>query len=199
MAKLLDMYVEQINRLLDLIHACRSADWEGFLSALENNIEFFFARDLLNYARLMPVYLRQMTSLEHDDPLAWESLKQGAFVVSNSAVPFTSLFTDQALEQEIKVLKRHGGIVGLSLDEKTLDRLVTITPHLARMVQQYLNAFPSHTIISDKERHYQLVGDMNMRIHENARNIAHVIQVHCEGNPYKTETPLKNLASSALI
>ena len=88
------MYVEQINRLLDLIHACRSADWERFLSALENNIKFFFARDLLNYARLMPVYLRQMTSLEHDDPLTWESLKQGAFVVSKSAVPFTSLFTE---------------------------------------------------------------------------------------------------------
>ena len=43
MAKFLDQYLEQINSLLHLIHACRSAAWEGFLVALENNIRFFFA------------------------------------------------------------------------------------------------------------------------------------------------------------
>ena len=94
MAKFLDQYMEQVNSLLNLIRACRSADWEGFLAALENNIRFFFARDLLNYARMMPVYLRQMTSLEQDDPASWQALKEGAFEVAKSGVPFMPLFTD---------------------------------------------------------------------------------------------------------
>ena len=51
-------------------------------------------------------------------------------MVAKSDVPFTRLFTDQTLEQEIKMLKRHGGIVGLSQDDTALDRLVTTTPHL---------------------------------------------------------------------
>ena len=34
--------------------------------------------------------------------------------MAKSDAAFTSLFTDQTLEQEIKMLKRHGGIVGLS-------------------------------------------------------------------------------------
>ena len=199
MAKFLDQYLEQINSLLHLIHACRSADWEAFLAALQNNIRFFFARDLLNYARMMPVYLRQMTSLEQDDPTSWQALKEGAFVVAKSGVPFTPLFTDQALEQEIKVLKKHGGIVGLSQDERALDRLVTITPQLAHMVEQYLHGFPGHGTSPESECHYQLVGDVAVRIHANAKKIAQSIEIHCEGNPYKTETPLRNLASSAVI
>ena len=37
---------------------------------------FNISRDLLNYARMMPVYLRQMTSLEQDDPASWQALKK---------------------------------------------------------------------------------------------------------------------------
>ena len=75
------------------------------MAALENIIKYFFAHDLLNYAHLMPVHLAQMNVLEHDDPTTWETLKSGDFVVAKSEVPFTYLFTDQSLEQEIKRLK----------------------------------------------------------------------------------------------
>ena len=40
-------------------------DWEGYLAAIENIIKYFFAHDLLNYARLMPVHLAQMNALEN--------------------------------------------------------------------------------------------------------------------------------------
>ena len=95
-------------------------DWEGYLAALENLIKYFFAHDLLNYARLMPVHLLQMNPLEHEDPMTWEALKSGNFVVANSEIHFTRLFTDQTLEQEIKVLKHHGGMVEFSQDEAAL-------------------------------------------------------------------------------
>ena len=100
--------------LLNFIGAFRSGDWIGYLAALEKMIKYFFAHDLLNYARLMPVHLAQMNALETDDPQTWEALKSGDFVVSKSQVPNTKLFTDQALEQEIKVLKSCGGMIGLS-------------------------------------------------------------------------------------
>jgi len=70
------------------------------------------------------------------------ALKSRDFVADKSEVPFTALFTDQALEQEIKDLERHGGIVGLSQVDSGLDRLVTIGPQLTRMVKQYLIGFP---------------------------------------------------------
>ena len=124
-------YINHVESLLALISACRSSDWEGYLAALENYAKYFFAHDLLNYACLMPIHLAQMNALEKDDPATWEALKSGDFVVAKSEVPFTCLFTDQTLEQEIKRLKGHGGIVGLNQDEAALDHLVTTTPHLA--------------------------------------------------------------------
>ena len=120
LAKFLIEYLKQVDNLLPLIHACRSRDAEGYLAALENFIKYFFAHDLLNYARLMPVHLLQMNPLEHEDSVTWEALKSGNFVVANSEIHFTRLFTDQTLEQEIKVLKRHGGMVGFSQDEAAL-------------------------------------------------------------------------------
>ena len=53
------------------------------------------------------------------------ALNTGDFVVQKSTTPFTALYTDQALEQEIKKLKRHGGIVGISQNDEALGTLGT--------------------------------------------------------------------------
>ena len=192
-------YLQQVESLLQLISACRSGDWEGYLAALENNIKYFFAHDLLNYARLMPIHLGQMNALEQDDPATWNALETGDFVVAKSVVPFTRLFTDQTLEQEIKELKRHGGMVGLSQDDAALDRLVTTTPHLAHIVRQYLNSFPQSNKSSERSEHYQLTGNVAVRTSENARKLCHSIELHCVGNPFTEKAPLKSLVSSALV
>ena len=85
----------------------------------------------------MPVHLAQMNALEHEDPMTWEALKSGDFVVAKSEIPFTRMFTDQMLEQEIKVLKRHGGMVRLKQDEAALDRLLITSPNLARISKAF--------------------------------------------------------------
>ena len=121
-------YIEQVDSRLYLIGACRSGDWESYLASLENVIKYIFAHDLLNHALLMPVYL-SMNALENDDPVIWKALKSGDFVEAKSDVAFTRLFTGETLEQ---MLKRHGGIAGLSQDDSALDRLVTTTPHRSR-------------------------------------------------------------------
>ena len=151
-------YIEQVDSLLSLIDACCSGDWEGYLAALKNIIKYFFTHDPLNFARLMPVHLAQMNALENDVPVTWEALKSGDFVVAKLDVAFTRLFTDQTLDQEIKMLKRHRGIVGLSKDDSALDRLVTTTPYLSRIERQYMNSFPQHSAQYEWNEHYQLSG-----------------------------------------
>jgi hypothetical protein len=198
-AQFLMQYLEQVDSLLHIINACRSGDWEGYFAALENVIKYFFAHNLLNYARLMPVHLAQMNALEQDDPVTWEALKAGEFVLAKSEVPFTCLFTDQTLEQKIKELKRHGGMVGLSQDETGLDRLVTTTPHLARIVKQYLNSFPKESSSSHRNEHYQLSGCVSIRSRENTPKLRHSIELHCAGNPFKEISPLKSFVSSVLV
>ena len=123
-----------MHNLLQLIHACRSGDWERYLAAMECLIKYFFSHDLFNYAWLMPVHLAQINALEQEDLMTYETLKSEDFV-AKSEILFMRLFTDQTLEQELKVLKRHGGMFGLSQDEAALDHLV-MSLHLHCMVKQ---------------------------------------------------------------
>ena len=174
-------YIKQVDILLCLIGACRSGDWEGYLAALENIIKYFIVHVLLNYACLMPIHLARMNALENDHPVTWEALKSGDFVVAKSDVAFTHLFTDQTLEQDIKMLKCHNGIVGLSQDISALDRLVTTTPHLSRIVRQYLNSFPQTSTQYERNEHYQLTGGISVRTRENAIKLHQSIKTHCKG------------------
>jgi len=84
----------------------------------------------------MPVHAVEMNALEHEDPMTWEALKSGDFVVAKSEFPFTRLFTDQTLEQEI-----HRGMGGLSQDKVALNHLLIMSLHLAHMVKRISTAF----------------------------------------------------------
>ena len=86
LAQFLDRYFEQIESLLELIRPRRQEDLEEYLAAIENGVKYF-AHDLLNYARLIPLHITQMSVLENDDPTAWEALKSGELVVSKSRIP----------------------------------------------------------------------------------------------------------------
>ena len=74
--------------------------------------------------------------------------------------------TDQALEQHIKVLKRYGGLPGITQEEDTMNRFVTTSPYLSRYVDQFLSTFPKHE--DNEEETYQLQGNMGLRCAINA-------------------------------
>ena len=145
----------------------------------------------------MPVFLAQMNKLEDEEKETWEALKAGDFVVAKSEIPGSMLFVDQALEQEIKDLKAHGGMVGLSQHESPW--VLTTAPQLAKMVKTYLNSFSHSTSSTSRSEHYQLSGNVSTRIRENATKLHGKIELHCEGNPFIVECPLKSLVSSALV
>ena len=184
--------------MLQIISACRREDWEGYSEALESGIKYFFAHDLFNYARLIPVHIAQMNQLKNDEPEVWANLVAGEFVVNKSGIPFSSLFTDQALEQEIKHLKRHGGIVGISQNEDALDRMMLATPHISGIVRSYLDSFSGNTQTTKKE-HYQLQGSFSVRMTQNAEKLHEKLIQRCDGNPYKNGLILKNIVSSAIL
>jgi hypothetical protein len=200
LAQFLTNYMKQVECLLHIISTCRQGDWEAYLAALDDQIQYFFAHDLYHYARLMPVHLAQMNQLEKDDPTTWKALKDGNFCVKKSNSPFTALFADQALEQKIKELKGVGCLVGITQDEVSLDRVITTLPHITAIVSDWLAGFPRFSTASHSSgEHYQLSGDIALRSTRNALNLRDSILLHCEGNPFIMGTPLKSIVSSVLI
>ena len=74
-------------------------------------------------------------------------------------------------------MKHRGGMIGLSRSDNTLDRLVTTTPHLARIVKQYLSTLDRTTLDAGKSyEHYQLTGDVALRTTENALKLRQAIK-----------------------
>ena len=69
--------------------------------------------------------------------------------------------------------------VGLSQDEVVLDRLVTTTPHLVRIVKQYLTGFHQSPGSSLRHEHYQLSVEAAVRCSTNAMKLRTFIELHC--------------------
>ena len=82
-----------------------------------------------------------INDLEKDDQSTWEAMRSWDFEVAKWVL-FTHLFTDQVPNEEVECLKQYGGIVGLTQDAAVLYRLVTTTPHLAHIVNEYLKSVP---------------------------------------------------------
>ena len=76
-------------------------------------------------------------------------------------------------------------MVGLSRDEGTLDRLVTTAPHLAAILDQYLDSFPKNSRSSARNEHYQLQGNIAVRSQTISQKLQHLIELHCGYNPFK--------------
>ncbi len=148
---------------------------------MDNLIKYFSAADLINYAGFVPLHLAKMNQTETDDPLTLEAIKSGAFVISKSDVPCTSMFTDQNLEQKSKDLKRPGGFVWPTQYGGSLDRLVPM-PFLSRIVRNFLSSFPSSST-SSTGMDYQLSGDVAVRFSQNALKIRDCTKIHCEEIP----------------
>ena len=117
------------------------------------------AHDLFKYARLMPVHLAQMKALEKENPLTWDALESWDFCVRKSDTPFTYLFVDTILGQEIKKLKGIGGITGLIQHDEILDRFLLTAPELFRFVEDFQVRYTGVGGCTElRKEHYQLSG-----------------------------------------
>ena len=64
MFKVMRKYLCMVMDILTFIRAVRTGNWKLHLEALEVFTKYFFAHDRLNYARMIPMYLADMASLE---------------------------------------------------------------------------------------------------------------------------------------
>ena len=147
----------------------------------------------------MPVHLAQMKALEKEDSLTWDTFDFcGDFCVRKSDTPFISLFVDQTLE--IKKLKGIGGITGLTQHDEILDRFLLTALELSRFVEDFQDRYNRvGGCTKPSKEHYQLSGEIAIRLATNALKLRDCIQLHCEENPYIVDTPLKNVISSMAI
>ena len=73
------------------------------------------------------------------------------------------------------------------------------TPHLTKIIRDYLRSFPGTQNSSSTNKHYQLSGSFAHRSTQNAVKLKKKLKLRSDGNPYITEIPLKSIVSSAIL
>ena len=162
-------YMRMVENLLLFIRASREGQWKLHLASLQYFANLFFAHDQLNYARLTPVYLKEMLTLCSEDVETWKFFEGGNFSVNKNTVPFCAIGVDHAMEQENKSMKIAGGITGITLNQTALDRFVLTAPQISQIVEEFFE----NNGISDtsNKKHHQLIGSANRRITKNAESL----------------------------
>ena len=96
------------------VRSLREADFSMYLDALTELVPWFFALDPTNYARLVPVHLRDMAELANKHPDVFTEFSNGHFTVQKTNRMFSAIPLDQAHEQNDAYVKGDGGAIGLT-------------------------------------------------------------------------------------
>ena len=91
--------------ILSLIRSFREANFDLYRQSLVGLIPYFFANNNVNYARWLPIHLRDMSTLGEKHPQLAHAFQRGAFVVNKSRRDFSASAIDQAHEQANAVIK----------------------------------------------------------------------------------------------
>ena len=137
MFKVFRQYMCMVLEMMMFIRAAQTANWNLHLQSLEKFVQYFFAHDRMNYARMIPLYLAEMKSLKTTDPDIEAEFQSGNWVVNkNVLVPLCGLGADNALEHVNRSMKVSGGLVGITLNPSARAKFFLISPELARLTEE---------------------------------------------------------------
>ena len=189
-------FMKMVENLILFIRASREGNWKLHLASLDSFVKYFFAHDLHNYARYIPIYLAEMCSLEESEPEIWQYLDAGNFSIQKTKVPFTAIGADHALEQENRSMKVSGGIVGIGNNQAALDQYFLIAPHLKRIIQSFYNHLKISKDLKNRQ-HYQLTDSTNHRMFTNVVEIKKILISHDVN--FEESTSLCNLTTKSVM
>lgn len=116
------------------IRSHRERKFKLLVAALRQLVPLFFALDHQNYARWVPVLIRDLEALPSS---IQEEFEAGHWVITRSNHRFSSIPIDHAHEQANKRVKGAGGMIGLTERPSMLERWIVTGPEISRMVEQF--------------------------------------------------------------
>jgi len=188
-------YIQLVETLLNFIRASRQGLWLLHLATLEKLCALFFCQNRLKYAQYIPEYLAKMQQLEKTDPSIWQEFMAGNFCVKKSAIAFSSIGVDHAIEHVNRSMKVMGGIRGITQKPAALSRFFLIAPELARLSQEAeeLAGYSEPT----RAKHHDLTP---AAVHQQERRINKLKTYIKDNNPLDRDgTDLLNFSTKCLI
>lgn len=195
--KVTRQYMQMVIEMLQFIRAVRIGDWKLHLQALQVFTKYFFAHDCLNYARMIPLYLAEMNSLETSDPEVYAEFLGGNWIVNkNSSIPFCALGADHALEHVNRSMKVKGGLVGITLNQTARTKFFLIAPEMAKLAEQARDM--AGVTSKTQTRHHDMTPAFLSREDKNVQALMETIESFT--NPFTEESSdLFNLVTKVVM
>ena len=99
-------------------------------------MKYLLALDKLNYARMIAIYLAEMSKLERTYREIWSEFSNENRVVNKNTIPFCAIGPDHALKQINRWMKVTGGLVGIILNEIARKRSFLISADLVPLTEE---------------------------------------------------------------
>ena len=119
------------------VRSLREGNFQLYVQSCDELHGWFHALDHTNYARRLPVHVRDAVELPKKHPQVNAELMKGNFVVQKSARKFSLMAKDQAHEQSNKSLQAHGGATGLYENPEALTLFMLAAPDCARIFEEF--------------------------------------------------------------
>ena len=172
--------------ILVLVRSLRESNFQLYMEACRALVPWFFALNHTNYARWLPIHIRDMASLDQLTPSLVSEFKNGHFVVKKSHRHFSAVPIDQAHEQNNKVVKGDGGAIGLTKDYAKLLRWMISGPEVSRVISDFQ---ASQELLKRKQSkgpdilHHEETKAMQTAFHKQVKALHATITEM--GNPFK--------------
>jgi hypothetical protein len=164
---------------LMFVRSERDHDFDLCVIMLEQLVWIVFALNKQNYARYLPVHIRDLKSLPKSIE---EEFRKGNFVINKTGKRFSAIALDQAHEQNNKVVKGSGGIVGLTEDPASLQKWLLAGPEISRLVQGFEDTFLEE---SNEDSLFHHSEDLSSQKRYKAKTTSFKNVVNQYGNPFK--------------
>ncbi len=166
--------------LMIFVRSVRTGDFALYVQVLSQVAPWMFALDQNNYARWLPIHIRDMMVLEHKHPAVFAEFQAGKFVAQKSSHVFSCIALDQNHEQENEVIKGEGGAVGLTENPAALRRWMIAGPEIARIVKEFEATFLVQE--SSDVRHHEQVPSVQRNFAKDVESLVNIIEDL--GNPF---------------
>ena len=111
-------------------------DFKNFLECLKALIPWFFALDHTHYSRWIPIFVQDLSSLEANNKETYDAFVKSFFTIGKTSRVFSNMGIDQAHEQNNKILKDDGGIIGILDNPTALLKWAICGPVICEMLKE---------------------------------------------------------------
>ena len=174
--------------LLTFVRSIRQANFDLYCDALSKMAPWFFSMNCTNYARWIPIHLRDKFALKDNAPDVALEFRKGNFTVSKTTCRFSAMAIDQAHEQNNALVKGDGGAVGLTENPNALRRWMVSGPEIARVISEFESSILAQTSRNknDNLKHHEETPSIQSAFRKDVKAL--VTTMEERGNPFLEES-----------